>query len=133
MALQISRSFKDISLSFSKNPITNDIIVLKNEDAIKRSVINLVKTMMGERFFNNLIGTSLESSLFELNTGDISSVLEEEIRVLLNNFEPRIKLNSTIIDYPPDTNDLNVRIEYDIIGLPFPTQSIEFLLQPTRI
>ena len=66
MAITISRGFKDISLSFSKNPITNDILTLQNEDAIKKAVINLVRTQIGERFFNNLIGTSLEKSLFEL-------------------------------------------------------------------
>lgn len=133
MALRISRRFKDISLSFSRHPITNDLIALNNEDAIKKSVINLVRTRVGERFFNNLIGSFVEDSLFELQTEEPLIFLEEQIRSLLNNFEPRIRLNNVKIELPSDTNDLNVRIEYDIIGQGFPTQNIEFLLLSSRI
>ena len=129
MAVQISRAFKDISLSFTRHPVTNDVTVLKNEDAIKRSVINLCRTRINERFFNDLLGTSIEDSLFETNLNDISSFLEREITVLLKNFEPRIRLTNVLID----SYELQIRIEYEIVGLPFPTQNIEFLLQPTRI
>ena len=133
MAVTISRSFKDISLSFTRHPVTNDILTLRNEDAIKRSVINLVRTRIGERFFNSLLGTSIENSLFELQNSGVSSFLQEEIKTLLNNFEPRIRLTNVIVDEPEDTNELNVRISYNIVGLPFPTQNIEFILQPTRV
>jgi len=133
MALRISRRFKDISLSFSRHPITNDLIALNNEDAIKKSVINLVRTRVGERFFNDLIGSFVENSLFELQTEEPLIFLEEQIKSLLNNFEPRIKLNNVSISLPPDTNDLNVRIEYDIIGQGFPAQNIEFLLLSSRV
>ena len=133
MAVTISRSFKDISLSFTKHPVTNDIIILRNEDAIKKSVINLVRTRLNERFFNNLIGTSVDNTLFEIGNSDIFSFLEEEITTLLNNFEPRILLRNVEIEIPDDTNDLNIKITYDIVGLPFPTQNIEFILQPTRV
>ena len=133
MAVQISRSFRDISLSFARNPVTNDILALRNEDAIKKSVINLVKTQIGERFFNLLLGTSTTSLLFELNTIEVSSVLEEQITTLLDNFEPRIKVRSIVVSPIDDTNELNVTINYDIVGLPFPPQNIEFILQPTRI
>lgn len=133
MAITISRSFKDISLSFSRHPVTNDVIVLKNEDAIKKSVVNLVRTRVGERFFNNLLGSNVDDSLFELQTSGVSSYLEEEITTLLNNFEPRISLNSVYVETPDDTNDLNIRISYNIVGLPFPPQTIEFVLQPTRV
>ena len=133
MAVTISRSFKDISLSFTKHPVTNDITILKNEDAIKKSVINLVRTRLNERFFNNLIGTSVDDTLFEIGNSDIFSFLEEEITTLLNNFEPRILLRNVEIEIPDDTNDLNIKITYDIVGLPFPTQNIEFILQPTRV
>ena len=133
MAVQISRAFKDISLSFTRHPVTNDVTVLKNEDAIKRSVINLCRTRINERFFNDLLGTSIEDSLFETNLNDISSFLEREITVLLKNFEPRIRLTSVIVESLVDSYELQIRIEYDITGLPFPSQSIDFLLQPTRI
>ena len=133
MAAQISRSFRDISLSFARNPVTNDILALRNEDAIKKAVINLVKTQIGERFFNPLLGTSTTSLLFELNTIEVSSVLEEQITTLLDNFEPRIRVRSIIVSPIDDTNELNVIINYDIVGLPFPPQNIEFILQPTKI
>ena len=133
MAVQISRAFKDISLSFTRHPVTNDVTVLKNEDAIKRSVINLCRTRINERFFNDLLGTSIEDSLFETNLNDISSFLEREITVLLKNFEPRINLTNVLIDSLFDSHELQIRIEYEITGLPFPTQNIEFLLQPTKI
>ena len=133
MVVKISRAFKDISLSFTKHPVTNDVTVLKNEDAIKKSVINLCRTRINERFFNDLLGTSIEDSLFETNLDDIASFLEREITVLLKNFEPRIRLTSVIVESLVDSYELQIRIEYDITGLPFPTQNIEFLLQPTRI
>ena len=130
---QISRGFKDISFSFTRHPVTNDVTVLRNEDAIKKSVQNLVKTRINERFFNDLLGLSVEASLFELVGSDISSSLTEEIRTLLQNFEPRIKLLDVIVNDELDYNGLYITIKYSIIGLPVPTQNIEFLLQPTRI
>ena len=133
MVVKISRAFKDISLSFTKHPVTNDVTVLRNEDAIKKSVINLCRTRINERFFNDLLGTSIEDSLFETNLNDISSFLEREITVLLKNFEPRISLSSVIVESLVDSYELQIRIEYDITGLPFPSQNIDFLLQPTRI
>ena len=133
MAVQISRAFKDISLSFTRHPVTNDVTVLKNEDAIKKSVINLCRTRINERFFNDLLGTSIEDSLFETNLSDIAPFIEREITVLLSNYEPRIRLNSVIVESLVDSYELQIRIEYEITGLPFPTQNIEFLLQPTRI
>ena len=133
MVVKISRAFKDISLSFTKHPVTNDVTVLKNEDAIKKSVVNLCRTRLNDRFFNDLLGTSIEDSLFETNLDDISSFLEREITVLLKNYEPRITLRHVIIDSLVDSYELQIRIEYEITGLPFPTQNIEFLLQPTRI
>jgi len=132
MAL-ISRKFRDISLSFVRNPVTNDILAITNEDAIKKSVINLVRTRVGERFFNDILGTNVDNSMFELQTPELASSLEIEISTLLNNFEPRIKKGTVDITYPPDSNEINVRISYDIVGIPAPQQTIDFLLQPTRI
>jgi hypothetical protein len=120
-------------LSFSRHPVTNDILILKNEDAIKRSVLNLVQTQISERFFNNLLGTSVNSSLFELATQEIEIILKREIETVLNNFEPRIRLNNIEVEVIDDYNELTVKIVYDIVGLPLPLQNIEFILQPTRI
>ena len=99
MAVQISRAFKDISLSFTRHPVTNDVTVLKNEDAIKRSVINLCRTRINERFFNDLLGTSIEDSLFETNLNDISSFLEREITVLLKNFVRKNVISFAILNF----------------------------------
>ena len=117
MPVSISRSFKDISLSFTRHPVTNDITVLRNEDAIKKSVINLIRTKINERFFNNLIGSSVDDTLFELNNSYDSSYLREEIITLLKNFEQRISLTNVFIENDLDSNDLFIQIEYDIVGI----------------
>jgi len=106
MAVQISRAFKDISLSFTRSPITNDLVALRNEDAIKKSVVNLCRTRLTDRFFNELLGTSIEDALFELVGEDIGVSLEEEIKTLLTNFEPRIKLTQVNIEDDLDENGL---------------------------
>ena len=130
---KVSRAFKDISLSFKKHPVTNDVTVLRNEDAIKRSVINLTRTRINERFFNELLGTSIGDALFENMDSGLEAALEEEISTLLKNYEPRIELNSVYVVADEDSNALKVQIDYDIVGLPIPSQIIEFLLQPTRV
>ena len=130
---KVSRAFKDISLSFKKHPVTNDVTVLRNEDAIKRSVINLTRTRINERFFNELLGTSIGDALFENMDSGLEAALEEEISTLLKNYEPRIELNSVYVIADEDSNAVNVQIDYDIVGLPIPSQIIEFLLQPTRV
>ena len=132
MALKRSRSFRDISLSFKRHPITNDVTFLRNEDAIKKSVINLVRTRVGERFFNDILGTSVGDALFELNSFD-NGVVREEIVTLLQNYEPRIELTNVFVEGQDDTNELFIQIDYDIVGLPLPTQAIEFILQPSRV
>ena len=133
MALQISRGFRDISLSFNRHPVTNDVTVLKNEDAIKKSVVNLVRTRLNERFFNDLLGTSVYNTLFELNDVYQGDDVREEIVTLLENFEPRINLTNVYVEPGLDSNDFLIQIEYDITGLPLPTQNIEFILQPSRV
>ena len=131
--IRISRKFRDISLSFVRNPVTNDILSINDDDAIKKSVINLVKTRIGERFFNSLLGSRVEDSMFELQTPEMAYSLELNITTLLKNFEPRITLSSVLVTYPDDSNDVNVRISYTIVGIPAPTQTVDFILQPTRV
>ena len=93
----------------------------------------MIRTKINERFFNNLIGSSVDDTLFELNNSYDSSYLREEIITLLKNFEQRISLTNVFIENDLDSNDLFIQIEYDIVGIPLPTQNIEFILQPTRI
>ena len=132
-AQKFSQGFKDISLSFKKHPVTRDILTLKNEDAIKRSVQNLVRIIRGEVFFNELIGTRLSGSLFELANSDYIDPMKTEIETVIKNFEPRVKLTDVNFNSFPDQNAIEVIINYDIIGLSAPTQSVNFILEPTRL
>ena len=128
-----SRRFKDISLSFKRHPVTNDILALRNEDAIKRSVRNLVETINEERFFNSLLGSRVKESLFEVPDNTIRATLKSQIENSILNFEPRVNLTDVIINHPNDTNDLEVTVAYDIIGQEATPQEITFILQPTRV
>lgn len=133
MALEnISRGFKDISLSFQRHPVTYDISALKNEDAIKKSVINLIRTQVGERFFNSNLGSRIEDYFFELSESGLTDSLEEEIKTVISNYEPRVICRSVLIDLFDDRNELNITIVYDIVGLGISAQTINFILQPTR-
>ena len=127
-----SKRFKDISLSFKRHPVTNDILALTNEDAIKRSVRNLVETVNEERFFNPLIGSHVRESLFKLADNSLRATLKTQIRTTIENFEPRVNLTDVIVNHPNDTNDLEITIVYDIIGQEASPQEITFILQPTR-
>ena len=129
----ISRTFKDISLSFKRHPVTNDIISLKNEDAIKRSIQNIVLTMVGEKAFVPYFGTNVNDSLFNLNTSVEAVGLKEQITTAINNFEPRVNNLNITVTIDADSNDMYATIEYDIIGLPVPTQGVEVLLFPARV
>ena len=130
---QQSRRFKDVSLSFKRHPVTNDILALTNEDAIKRSVRNLVETINEERFFNPLLGSQVKDSLFELPDNGLKATLKTQIENSILNFEPRVNLTDVIVDHPNDTNDLQVIVSYDIIGQESAPQEITFILQPTRV
>jgi len=128
-----SQGFKDISLSFKRHPITNDMLPLKNEDAIKRSVQNLVRIQIGEVFFNELVGTRVEQALFELATDDYIDPIKNEIETVITNFEPRVLLQRVSVNSFPDQNAIDITINYDIVGLSTPTQSVNFILEPTRL
>ena len=130
---RFSKGFKDISLSFKRHPITNDILSLKNEDAIKRSVQNLVRIKLGEVFFDDDLGTRITGSLFELATSDYVDPIISEIETSITNNEPRVRLTNVIVDSMPDENALDVTVAYYIIGLASPSQTVNFILEPTRI
>ena len=130
---KISKGFRDISLSFSRHPVTNDIAILIDEDAIKRSVMNLVRTKIGERFYNPLLGSRIEDQMFEIAGSDAAMELEDDIVLLLDNFEPRVAGVEVKVVYPVDSNSLMIEIRYDIVGITAPRQNIDFILQSTRI
>jgi len=129
---RVSQGFKDISMTFQSNPLNSDLIALKNETAIARSVRNIVFTLPGEKFFNPDFGSNVSKSLFE-NLDDISaSVIVDEIKQSLNNYEPRVR----VIDvkaYPDyDNAGFDVTIVYEVIGADIPPQQLQFVLQSTR-
>lgn len=130
---EISIAFKDISLSFTPNPITNDLLIIKNEDAVKKSVTNLVRTNIGERFFNSLLGSRVNESVFELANREIEISLSGEIKTLLRNFETRIRVRDVSVEVLEDEYQLNIKVVYDIVGFPIVQQNLEFILQPTRV
>ena len=133
MAVQkISRSFKDISLSFEPHPITKDLPVLINERAIARSVRNLVETIPTERPFNPFFGSNVRSSLFEFVDYGSASLIKDQIEETINNYEPRVDNLVVNVDPQPDNNAFDCTVIFDIIGLELPTQQFTFLLEATR-
>ena len=129
---RISQGFKDISMTFQSNPLTGDLIVLKNENAIARSVKNIVLTIPGEKPFDPRFGSRITDLLFE-NVDEITAInIETEIRNSIERYEPRVKLTSVIVQADIDGNSFDVTITYDIIGADIPAQQLEFVLQPTR-
>ena len=129
---RISRAFKDISLSFKPHPVTNDLQVLKNADAIRRSVRNIVQTIPTERFFNTLLGSDVRRNLFEFVDFGTASTIRQQIAIALDNFEPRIENVDVVVNPNVDDNAFDVTVIFDIIGQEFPTQEYSFLLEATR-
>ena len=132
MVQRISRAFKDISLSFDKHPVTNDILVLNNEDAIKRSVRNIVNTVPSERFFNPIFGSDVKISLFDFIDFGTASILEQQIIVAIENYEPRIDGLNVQVNPKPDQNEFEITIRFNIIGQEVPPQDFTFILEATR-
>ena len=132
MKTRISRSFKDISLSFKAHPITKDIGAIKNEDAIKKSVRNLVQTIPRERYFNSILGSDIRGLLFDFIDYGTASNVQRQIEITISNFEPRVENLDIEVIPRPDDNAFEVIIHYDIIGQQFPAQNYAFILEATR-
>lgn len=129
---RVSKGFKDISASFQVNPLTYDLIAIKNETAIARSLRNLVLTYQGERFFNPILGSKVSRLLFESVDEITASAIQEEITTTINNFEPRVNLLSVDISPDYDNLEFNVTVKYEIVGIDVLPQQLSFALQPTR-
>lgn len=129
---RVKQGYKDVSMSFKSNPLNDDLIGLKNENAIARSIRNIVFTLPGERFFEPDFGSEVSASLFE-NVDEVTAVtIREEIEYSINQFEPRVNLIS--VDSIPnfDNNEFNVLITYEVLGADIPPQNLEFVLLPSR-
>lgn len=133
MAIErVTKSFKDISGAFKINPLTNDIVVITNETAIARSVRNLVSTIRGERFFQNNLGCNISQSLFESISDSTTSIIKSEIETTINNYEPRVSLNSVEVVPNEKNHSYDVKINYNIIGIEALPQQLTFALQQIR-
>jgi phage baseplate assembly protein W len=129
---RISRSFKDISLSFEPHPVTKDLPILKNQNAITRSIRNLVETIPTERFFNSTIGSNVRSTLFDFVDYGTASSIKDQITLCIQNYESRVNNVTVDVEPRPDTNEFEVTIIFDIIGQEIPTQQFSFILEATR-
>ena len=129
---RVSQGFKDISMTFQSNPLNDDLIAIKNENAIARSIRNIVFTTPGEKFFNQSFGSRITESLFD-NIDDISAaIIKDEIEQTIIRFEPRVKLQDVKVEGDYDNNEFNVTISYEIIGMEALPQQLNFALQSTR-
>ena len=129
---RVSKGFKDISMSFQRNALNNDLIGIKNETAISRSIRNIVLSLPGERFFNEEFGSDISSSLFE-NMNDVTAdVIKSQIFNSIRRFEPRV--DSVEVDVSPDydNNEFNVTVRYEIVGISALPQELTFALEQTR-
>lgn len=129
---RISRGFKDLSASFQTNPLSNDLIALKNESAIARSVRNLVLTGQGERPFQPVLGTGVSRLLFENMDKLTASAIRSELRTTIENYEPRVEINEILVEPDFERNAFHVTLQYFIIGMDVPEQELTFALEPTR-
>jgi len=129
---RISRGFKDLSASFQTNPLSNDLIALKNESAIARSVRNLVLTGQGERPFQPVLGTGVSRLLFENMDKLTASAIRSELRTTIENYEPRVEINEITVEADFEKNAFDVTLQYFIIGMDVPEQELTFALEPTR-
>ena len=129
---RVSQGFKDVSMTFQKHPLTSDIIALKNESAIARSVRNIVFTVPGEKPFDEDFGSQISQALFE-NINDISAnIIKSEIKSSLQRYEPRVNVKEVKVEPNFDQNEFNATIVYEIIGADVPPQELQFVLQSTR-
>ena len=131
-ATRISRKFKDISLSFDMHPVTKDILVLTDENAIKRSIRNIIQTVPSEKFFNSTFGSDVKTTLFEFIDFGTASLLQKQVEIAINNYESRVNKVKVEVDPRPDDNAFEINVFFDIIGQDFPTQQFSFLLEATR-
>ena len=126
-----SRRFRDIDLDFTRNAVTNDVNVVEDVIAVKRSVRNLVQTNFYERPFHPELGCGVKELLFENFTPLTAVFIKRKIEEVLINYEPRINLTNVAVDDDQDRNRLVVDIYFRIIGIEGP-QVVSTFLQRIR-
>ena len=133
MYIVTSRAFRDINVSFKRHPVTNDLVSIRDEDAIKRSVKNIIFTILGEKPFEPNFGSIINDALFDLDTNLNEIRIQDEITSSLKEYEPRISNIIVTVTVAPDTNEMNCTVQYDIVGLSTPPQEVDVLLFPARV
>ena len=126
--LKKSQAFKDISMAFSKNAFTLDVGVVKNHNAIKQAIKNVILTVPGEKPFNPTVGCRVREMLFEPLDAFVADAIQDEIINTINQYEPRVELSDVAVRPFPDGNKLSVTIQYRIVGIPI-VETINFVLQ----
>ena len=129
---RVSQGFKDISMTFQSNPLNNDLIAIKNENAIARSLRNIVFTLPGEKFFDEPFGSRITESLFDNIDEITASIIVDEIRQSITNYEPRVEVDDVKAFPDYENNSFDLTITYDVIGSEIPTQELQFVLQSSR-
>lgn len=125
-----NKSFVDISLAFTPNPINGDITVLKDERAINNSIRNCVMISVNEVPFNHLMGSTVNDYLFEVMDELTEDELEDEILRTIKRNEPRADVTGVIANILPDSNSIDVQIYYKIKGYD-EVITVDFILSPT--
>ena len=125
--------FKDLSISFTRNKITNDLLVKKEDAAVKQAVVNILMTNKGERLFDPEYGSNVPSYLFDQLDYGTAANIQDAIRECLMNYEPRIRISSLDVIPDFDQNGFEVQLAFKVIGrddlAPF---DVEFFLSRTR-
>ncbi len=125
-----SKSFRDFSLTFEKNAVTNDVLSLKNEAAIKESVKNIVLYNFYEKPFDPFFGGNVIGLLFENASPNIRADIQERIATAINIHEPRVVHVETLVKWTEDRNNLDVSVRYVIMGIPPKVDNLELALKP---
>jgi phage baseplate assembly protein W len=131
-AERISKGFKDISAVFEVNPLNDDLIVLRNSNAIARSIRNIIFTARGDKPFNPFFGSRVSELLFDPMDQITTLAIKTEIEETIKNFEPRVDLKEVQVDPSYDDNEYSVVINYEIIGIDVEPQQLAFALELTR-
>lgn len=129
---RVSKPFKDISATFQSNPLNSDIIALKNENAISRSIRNLILTKLGDKPFQPDLGSEVYESLFETLDQITASSIQQQIENTIIKYEPRVELKDVLVNANIPNNAFDVLINYEIIGIEASRQQITFALEITR-
>ena len=131
-AERISKGFKDISAVFEVNPLNDDLIVLKNSNAIARSIRNIIFTARGDKPFNPFFGSRVSELLFDPMDQITTLAIKTEIEETIKNFESRVDLKEVQVKPSYDDNEYSVVINYEIIGIDVDSQQLSFALELTR-